>query len=236
MPLKSLKSWDALAKARAPSWFNVEKAREIQKMLASMVIASDVIPLEKLRYVAGLDVAYVGDVAVSAAVLVDRESRAVVEYSIAEVKVTFPYVPTLLSFREMKPMITALRKLSREPDAVLVDGHGISHPYRLGIAAHIGVCIKKPTIGVAKSLLYGEVREVGGRRLVIDPLRGDVIAAELQTCGKPIYVSIGNMISLESAIKLVEELTPKCSKLPLPLKAAHNIATRERNRIKRAHR
>ena len=124
--------FDAVARARAPPGFSLEKARAVQRELAAKVIREDRFrnPPET---VGGVDIAYVGEhTAVGAAVVLDYDTLMVVEEATAVTEVHFPYIPTLLSFRELPPMVRALKKLSKMPDILLVDGHGVSHPYYLG--------------------------------------------------------------------------------------------------------
>lgn len=179
-------------------------------------------PLDQpIDIVAGVDVAYRGDYAYSVAAAYSVLRGEVVDYGCYEGKVTFPYVPTLLSFRELAPMIRAFLRLRVKPQVVLIDGHGVAHPYRLGIAAHFGVVMRIPTIGVAKSLLYGEVRD----SLIIDPVNGDVIGSVVK-CGRHhVYVSVGNMVTLNDATRLVSQLCVR-DRMPEPILHAHNMANR----------
>ena len=135
--------------------FSVEKAHAMQLRLSKLVIQEDILP-KNIRYVAGVDVAYTADLSLGAAVVLDYNSLSVVESKKAKVKTRFPYIPTLLSFREIPPTLAAIKKLKAQPDVFLVDGQGIAHPYRLGFASHLGLVLNKPTIGVAKSLLCGQ--------------------------------------------------------------------------------
>ncbi|MGC9118090.1 MAG: endonuclease V [Thermoproteus sp.] len=205
---------------KVPEGFRIDLARRVQSRLAEKVVEE---PLGEFDVVVGLDVAYRGDLGVSVAAAYSvREGRAV-GYSCSVNRVVFPYVPTLLSFRELMPMVRALRRLAIGYDVVMVDGQGIAHPYGLGIAAHLGVVLGVPTIGVAKSRLFGDV--VGDR--LVDPRNGKVIGAVVR-CRKPLYVSIGNRITLDDAVKVVKELCADSS-MPLPILLAHNKA----NELKR---
>jgi deoxyribonuclease V len=133
-----------------------------------------------------------------------------------------PYVPTFLAFRELTPMLRAYFRLKTEPDVILVDGHGVAHPRRFGIASHIGVVLKKPTIGVAKSKLYGEERGDA----VFDPATGEVLAQVIR-CGGKKYVSVGSYATLEDSVELVKRL---CKSGDIyPLMVAHNLTQRLRH-------
>ncbi|WP_291765038.1 endonuclease V [Caldivirga sp. UBA161] len=206
-------------KSRIPKGFNLEAARMVQRRLASMVATT---PLRQpVDLVTGIDVAYRGNYAYSVAATYSMELNHVIEYGCYEGEVTFPYVPTLLSFRELSPMIRAFMRLKRRPQVVLIDGHGVAHPYRLGIAAHFGVVMGLPTIGVAKSLLYGEVKG----SLIIDPSNGEVIGGVVG-CGRhEVYVSVGNMITLNDALVLISRLCLR-DRMPEPILYAHTMANR----------
>ncbi|RLF17683.1 MAG: endonuclease V [Thermoprotei archaeon] len=211
----------------APPWFSIERARRSQRILASLVKEVDELP-ERIRTVGGADIAYKGDIAYGVAVLLDFPSLVVKKYAVSSIKVKFPYIPTLLAFREAGPIIDAVKKLGQFPDILFVDGQGRAHPYRLGLACHVGVVLDIPTIGIAKKKLCGKIGPFkNGWAPIID--NGEVVGAALITkegCN-PIYVSVGHKVSLETAIKL----TLKCirgHKLPEPVRLAHNIATRIR--------
>ncbi len=208
--------------------FSVKKAHETQLCLSEKVVRHDRLP-PKIKAVAGVDVAYVGSVGIGAVTVVDYDSLELLEsvFSVCEVKI--PYIPTLLSFREIPPAMAAIQKLQLQPDVFLVDAQGWAHPYRCGFASHLGLILKKPTVGAAKSRLIGEAVERKGRTLLID--KGEVIGEVVtnRAGSKPVYVSIGNMVSLESAVRIVLH----CSKgrIPEPLLLSHNLATKERIKL-----
>src|SRR3990172_12533085 len=123
-----------------------------------------------------------------------------------------PYIPTLLSFRELPPAVAAIRKLKLQPDVFLVDAQGLAHPCRCGFASHLGLALGKPTVGAAKSRLIGEPLEKDGRLLLVDRAKviGEVVTTKIGA--KPIYVSIGHMVSLETAV----EIARHCSRGTIP--------------------
>jgi deoxyribonuclease V len=206
-----------------PHNFSVKKAHHTQLLLSKLVIHEDRLPSE-IRLVGGVDVAYVGDVGVAAVVVLDYCTLEPLETTVAIHPVTMPYVPTLLSFRELPPAIVAIRQLKLQPDVFLVDAQGWAHPYRCGFACHLGLALGRPTVGVAKSRLIGEETEVGGRTLLLD--KGEVIgeAVTTQEGIKPVYVSIGHMVSLETAVQIVRHCSR--SRIPEPTLQAHNLATK----------
>lgn len=208
--------------------FSVQKAHETQVCLSQKVIREDRLP-QHITTVGGVDVSYAGNIGVGAVAVLDYESLELLETVVAVCQVKMPYIPTLLSFREIPPAMAAIQKLKLQPDVFLVDAQGWAHPYRCGFASHLGLLLKKPTVGAAKSRLIGEQVERGGRTVLMD--REEVIGEVVTTKAgaKPVYVSIGHMVSLETAVKIVKH----CSKgrIPEPLLHAHNLATRERDRL-----
>ncbi len=168
----------------------------------------------------GLDVSYRGEEGVAAAVLWSKTGRKVVETVTFRGDVFFPYIPGLLYAREAPLMLAAIKRLSTRPHLLLVDGHGLAHPRKAGLASIVGLLADTPSVGVAKSLLYGETRvedgveylEAGGERVGVI-LRGKG--------GRRYYVSVGHMVDVESVLRLVNSVG--CD-LIAPLKEAHRIS------------
>ncbi|HEX6885509.1 MAG TPA: endonuclease V [Planctomycetota bacterium] len=145
----------------------------------------------------------------------------------AERALDFPYVPGLLAYRELPALLAAYARLPEEPDLLLVDGHGLAHPRRCGIACHLGVELARPSIGCGKSLLVGTHRTPGPRRGAHTRLvhRGEVVGACLRTRSgvRPVYVSSGHRIELEAALALVLACA-RGFRLPEPIRAADHLA------------
>lgn len=198
---------------------DLEKLASYQEELAEKVTLAD--GFERLDRIAGVDVAYSGNHAYGAAVVHDYKSMEILETKSAKTVVSFPYIPTFLSFREAEPMTAALRGLEKSFDVLLVNGHGIAHPRGIGIASHLGVELGIPTIGVARGLLCGEVVENNIR------FKGRDVGFEIGVKGKPLFISPGNMVSLPSSLKIVLACM-RGHKLPEPLWAAHNAASADR--------
>jgi len=164
-----------------------------------------------LQYVAGADLAFDPETNLAfAGVIVYRlPGLEEVERRMARRKLRFPYVPGLLSFRESPVLLAAFARLRVEPDVILVDGHGIAHPRRFGIACHLGLLLDRPTIGCAKSILVGDAEEPAARAGSTAPLvdKGETVGVVLRTRDlvRPIYVTIGHRISLESAVRIVAQ-------------------------------
>jgi deoxyribonuclease V len=222
-----------VSNVKMPMDFSIEKAHRLQSQLAKKIVREDVLP-ERIRLVAGVDVAYVESFSVGAVAVLDFESLKVKESKTAVCRARFPYIPTLLSFREIPQVISAIKKLKLNPDVFLVDGQGIMHPYRLGFASHLGLTIAKPTVGVAKSPLFGELQAFNKEDWAPITDKNEVIGAAVVTKkgSKPVYVSTGNMVSLKTAIAIVKHCSVT-SYLPEPTRQAHIIATSEKSKISR---
>lgn len=206
----------------------VAEAVELQNALRARVITED--RPGALGFVAGLDVGIAQDeISVRAAIAVLRfPDLRTADQAVVVRPAPFPYVPGLLSFREIPPLLDALDRLGQLPDLLLCDGQGIAHPRRFGLACHIGVLTGIPAIGVAKSLLVGEHKPVAHRRGAWQPLwhRGERVGAVLRTRDgvRPVYVSVGHKVSLESAIGIVLACAPQY-RLPETTRAAHRLAS-----------
>lgn len=206
----------------------VSAARALQERLRGRVIARD--RLGKVKYVAGLDVGFEDDgrTARAAVVVLDFPGLVPRAQALARRKVRFPYVPGYLSFREIPVVLAALAKLRVRPDVLLCDGQGYAHPRRFGLACHLGVLTDIPSIGVAKSRLCGEQGAPGRAKGSWTPLRdgAEVIGAILRTRTgvRPLYVSVGHRVSLETAIDIVLRCTTQY-RLPETTRAAHRLAS-----------
>lgn len=219
--MRKLHEWD----------LSYAEARAVQTRLAGQV------RFERLKkepnVIAGLDCAFAdGGKRILAAVVVLRRGPAVfelIETASASMDVTFPYIPGLLSFREAPACLAAVEKLESRPDLFLVDGQGIAHPRRLGLAAHLGLFLDKPTIGCAKSRLIGTFDEPAAEKGASSPLhdRDEVIGAVVRTrtSVKPLFISVGHRCTLEDAIRLTLACTTKY-RLPEPTRLAHQTVSR----------
>ncbi|MEM4733403.1 MAG: endonuclease V [Candidatus Bathyarchaeia archaeon] len=207
--------------------FSVSRAHATQLRLAAKIVKKDKLP-NKINSVAGVDVAYASGLAVGAVAVLDFATLKLLEFQTAICKVKMPYIPTLLAFRELPPAITCIRKLKRHPDVFFVDGHGIAHPYRCGFASHLGLALGKPTIGVAKSQLIGKLVEIGDDVFLVDDndqIIGSVVITKVGS--QPLYVSVGHLVSLKTAVKIVKHCL-RCHRIPEPLFLAHKIASEQR--------
>jgi len=229
--MKKLHNWN----------LSYSQARELQERLACKVRH---VSLEKAPgTVAGLDCAFSrdGKRILAAAVVLRLPDFEVVETASAIRNVRFPYIPGLLSFREAPVCIGAVEKLREEPDVFIIDGQGIAHPRRLGLAAHLGLFFDKPTIGCAKSRLIGEFEEpplekgaytlLTGKKTAKQSLQSATRAAQYETIGavvrtrtdvKPVFVSVGHKCLLKDAVKITLACTTKY-RLPEPTRLAHQL-------------
>ena len=204
------------------------QARELQLELRHKVIKVD--RFEPPRWVAGVDVGFEdqGSVTRAAVAVLSFPQLHMVDQAIARQPTRFPYVPGLLSFREIPAIMEALDRLRQTPDLLLCDGQGLAHPRRFGLACHLGLLSGLPSIGVAKSRLIGQHRELPDHKGVWVPLldQNEVIGAVLRTRlrVKPLYISIGHRVSLASAIHYVLACTTRF-KLPETTRAAHHLAS-----------
>ncbi len=183
-----------------------------------------------VRRVAGVDVGFeaAGTVTRAAVAVLHYPELRVVETALARRPTAFPYLPGLLSFRELPAVLDALAQLRETPDLLLCDGQGIAHPRRLGIASHLGLLVDRPSIGVAKTRLCGTHQEPPNQRGAWTPLYadGEIIGAVLRTRAnvKPVYVSSGHRISLETAIAYVLGCCTRY-RLPETTRYAHRLAS-----------
>ena len=203
-----------------------DEAKRIQRRLAPAVRET---PLpDTIETIAGVDVSVRDDTAQAAVAVLRLPDLAVVDEAIHRCEVPFPYVPGLLSFREMPAVLPALEQLDTTPDVFVTDSHGMAHPRRFGLACHLGVLLDVSTIGVAKSILVGEPQgdlgaEKGSRVPLID--EGETVGTVLRTRTNvnPVYVSVGHRCTLGDAADLILDCSPKY-KIPEPTRKAHKLS------------
>ena len=207
------------------------EARRLQGELASRVVAEPPLDLGAVRYVAGADVSTQGDKAYATVVILDFPRLSAVEVQGFEAPLEVPYVPGLLSFREMPSVLGALKKVETAAEVMVLDAQGLAHPRRMGLASHIGLFLEVPTVGCAKSVLVGKFEEPGvGKGSATELVhRGEVVGRAVRTRERvsPVYVSVGNGIDLDSSVELVLACCTRY-RLPEPTRQAHNAANRLR--------
>lgn len=208
---------------------DLSEAQTIQNQIRAQVITRD--SFGPIRTVAGVDTGYSGDNTLAAVVVLAFPSLDVLDYAVARRQIGFPYIPGYLSFREAPAVLDALSRLRIAPDLLICDGHGLAHPRRCGIASHLGVLTDLPSIGCAKSLLVGEHGPLPDMRGAWTPLRhgGDIVGAAVRTRPgvRPVYISTGHRVSLETAIQFVMACVTRY-RLPETTRAAHALASHGR--------
>jgi Deoxyinosine 3''endonuclease (endonuclease V) len=219
MKIKPLHDWN----------LSPTEAIQLQKQLAFEVIREDKFTAP-IKNVAGIDLGYdsKNDTSCAVVVVLKFPELEPVETAEALMPIQFPYVPGLLSFREVPVAVRALEKLKTAPDLIICDGQGIAHPRRFGIACHIGLITDVPTIGAAKSILVGKYENLGEKRGSTADLihRREKVGVALRTKDKvqPVYVSIGHRIGLETAVEYVLKCAPKY-RLPETTRLADKMAS-----------
>ncbi|WP_055601044.1 endonuclease V [Streptomyces aureus] len=190
-------------------------ARAVQQELCGRLVRDEEGPAVGVGHVTGLDVAYDDerDLVAAAAVVLDARTLEVVEEATAVGRVSFPYVPGLLAFREIPTVLAALDRLTADPGLLVCDGYGLAHPRRFGLASHLGVLTGRPSIGVAKNPFTFTYEQPGPERGDFAPLlaAGEEVGSALRTRArvKPVFVSVGHRVSLPNACAHTLHLTPR---------------------------
>jgi deoxyribonuclease V len=218
MEIKKLHNWN----------LSYSQAIALQKSLSEKV---QLIELKNQpKTIAGIDCAFSRDKKriIACVVLLKLPGFEPIETENAVQKLTFPYIPGLLSFRESPACIAAVEKLKHQPDAFIIDGQGIAHPRRFGLACHLGLFFDKPTIGCAKSRLTGSFEEPAPEKGSFSPLKDgrEIIGAVVRTRTniEPVFVSVGNKCLLKDAIKITLDCTTKY-RIPEPARLAHQLVS-----------
>ena len=218
MKIEALHAWDLSPK----------RAIKLQNELAPQLISDTPLDLDQIKLIAGVDVSVKQGISRAAVVVMRYPDLETIEVVRAQGETSYPYIPGLLAFREGPLLVSALRRMRLEPDVFIFDGMGQIHPRRMGIAAHLGLWLGRPTVGCGKTHFIGEyqepAREKGSRRSLM--YKGEQLGVVLRTRAnvKPVYVSVGHLADLESAVELVLTCTTRF-RLPQPIREAHNAAS-----------
>lgn len=212
----------------------MKELERYQIELAKKVILKDSVKLEDIEYVAGVDQAFLDDLVISACALFSFPDMKFLKSSVDSEHVTFPYIPGFLMFREGDPAVKVIKKTVKERNSViLVDGSGIAHPRRCGLATFIAIKTGFPTVGITKRRLFGRC-EIPKRVMEAKPIydNSEVIGYTLKTCKrcKPIFISPGNYLTPRTALDIVEKCL-RGHKLPEPIRIAHNLANEYKRSI-----
>ena len=197
------------------------KLRDIQRKIAKEVRASDELKLSEIKIVAGFDVTYFNNKILCAAIVYDLEKKEIIEKKHSISKMPMQYIPGYRAFRDGPAILQTYYDLESEPQVMMILGHGIAHQLKCGLATFVGVELAKPTIGVAKKLLAGDIKD--NKIKILAETRGELVKTKKQA--KSLYVSVGNMMSLKNAVELVKKLNIPPHKLPEPLHLAHKHAS-----------
>jgi deoxyribonuclease V len=215
-----------------PPGITTADARDLQLGLRNRVLS--VCPAGfSPQLIGGADVSILKgrDVGHAAIVVVSMEEMRPVDQATASVEVVFPYVPGLLSFRELPPLALAWEKLSVRPDVLIFDAHGLAHPRRFGLACHGGLLFDVPSVGAAKSILVGEHGELAEAKGSTASLlhEGEEVGKALRTRRgvSPIFVSVGHQMNLSTAVEVVLRASP-CYRIPEPIRRAHRLSNQIR--------
>jgi deoxyribonuclease V len=208
---------------------NLEQLMQTQQVLAKQVKCDDDFN-SSINYVGGTDVGFEdnGNITRAAIVILRYPTFEVVEYHIARIETGFPYIPGYLSFREYPALLAAWQQVTQKPDLLFVDGQGVAHPRRLGIASHLGLLLDMPTIGVAKKRLCGQYEILPKQAGNVTPLQDKQEQIGWVLCSKnncnPLFISTGHRVSYDSALKWVN-LCLRGYRLPEPTRWADAIAS-----------
>jgi len=211
---------------------DIDELYRIQRKLAPKVILVDIFR-KPIQYVAGIDLAFMGDMAFTACVIVDYATLEVISTKTVESRLDFPYIPTLLFFREGPSILKAIGSSQPKADIYFINAQGFAHPKFIGCASHVGVLANVPTIGVTSRKLCGEYEhdpKEAGEAISMRHSRKAVgwVTKSAAEC-KPIFVSPGHRVSLESSLKIVVTCL-KGHRLPEPLRLAHIAANKEKRK------
>lgn len=211
-------------KYRKLHWWDVdpEEAIRIQNGLKKYISLEA--SFKEIKRIAGADATYHNGMTIAGVVVLEYPSLKIIESKCSVFPLTFPYIPGLLSFREGPALLNTFEKVENEPDLIMFDGQGISHPRRMGIATHLGILMNKPSIGCAKSILIGNYISPGEKRGEYVFLKDgeDTLGVILRTKegASPLFISPGNKIDILASIEMVLKCTGGY-RLPEPLRQAH---------------
>ncbi|MGQ9617714.1 MAG: endonuclease V [Candidatus Aminicenantia bacterium] len=203
---------------------SLEEAKEIQEKLSYLVINKN--RIKSIKVIGGIDSSYSKNKIKTALVALSYPELEILESSSSEDFVKFPYIPSFLAFRELPTMLKAWENIKIKPDLVIVDGNGIAHPRKIGIASHFGILINIPTIGCAKNPFYPTPLPLNkkGDFLYMRNDKNEIVGASLRTKenAMPVYISLGHLIDLEFSTKII--LSASKYRIPEPIRKAHNLS------------
>ena len=220
-------------KALTRHMIDLKKLRKAQRHISRGVVIADLLNLQ-IRTITGIDLAYLGELAIVGIATFDYGNKKIIDEIVEVEKVGFPYIPEFFGFREGSVIIKIMSRLAPNSDIYMINAHGIAHPEKCGCASHVGVLMKKPTIGIANNILCGSYGRSPSNVGEYVPLThaNETVGAILKSkegC-RPIVVSPGHLITLVKSIEIVKKLLGG-HKFPEPLYVAHKIAKQKRGRL-----
>lgn len=199
--------------------------KEEQKKLAKKLVIKD--QFDKIETIAGADQAFIKNKIISSIVVCNYQDMQLIESKYAVAESNLPYIKGYRSFREGPAVIDAYSKLNSKPSILMVEGHGIAHLRKMGLASYIGIALDIPTIGIARNLLHGVIRD---NKIYIDnEIRGELLKTKDKA--RPLYISPGNKITLATSLEIVKKCIKTPHKMPEPLHLAHKYAKKIKNQI-----
>lgn len=202
---------------------SVQEVRDYQITMSKKIICRNFLPRD-ISTVAGVDVSYTEHRCFCVAVVLDYNTLDVIEIKKVSQKVSSPYVPGCFMLRESMPIFSALEKLENKFDVLLIDGNGLLHPRNFGLACHVGFHLDKPTIGVAKKLLCGNIRDDSKVVSKGNKVMGYALSMQTWQSLKNIYISVGHKIALPTAVKIVKSVTKNNQTMPEPIRLADRLS------------
>lgn len=204
---------------------NFSELKEIEKQVLKGISLKDSEIVVKKA--AAFDIGFSGNKVVCSAIVFDFETLEIVEEKSKVSEELMPYSPNLIAFREGPAIIDLYRELENKPDILIVDGHGALHPNKVGVASYVGVLLNKPTIGVSKELVYGNLDE--DKIMFNNEIKGYAIKAK--EFANPVYITAGHGLSIDKSVEIVKKTVVPEFKLPLPMHLAHKMTNRIKNDI-----
>jgi len=203
-----------------------KELKEIEKRILEGIKLED--SFSNPKTIAAFDVGYIGNKYVCAAVVISMESKEIIEKNNIEGEEVMPYSPNLVAFREGPVIVNAFRSLNNRPEIIMIKGMGAIHPKKAGLASYVGVILNKPCFGVSKELAFGYLEE--DKVMFNNEIKG--IALKAKPYAKPVYVTPGHNITLNTSVEIAKKLIDEQYKLPLPLHLAHKLVNKLKNEKK----
>jgi len=199
---------------------NSKKLRDIQRKIAKEIRTSDEFKKEDIKKIAGFETVFLENRIICTAVVIEIKTMKIAEKKYTVSEIPMQYIPGFLAFREGPAIMQTYYSLETEPEILMIQGHGTAHPLKCGLASYVGVELAKATVGIAKKILVGEIKD--HKIKILNETRGEEVITREHA--NPLYVSPGHMVSVKTAVNLVKKTTISPHKLPEPLHEARKYA------------